>query len=79
MYPSSIAVYGLPDLETKMSSGQVKEDDWTHPTTMYGCNKLYCEQLGHYYSRHYKQLAAESASGTRRFPLRAVSRADLGA
>jgi nucleoside-diphosphate-sugar epimerase len=63
MYPSSIAVYGLPDLETKMSSGQVKEDDWTHPTTMYGCNKLYCEQLGHYYSRHYKQLAAESASG----------------
>ena len=30
---------------------------------MYGCNKLYCEMLGHYYSRHYKQLAAESASG----------------
>ena len=30
---------------------------------MYGCNKLYCEQLGHYYSRFYKQLAAESASG----------------
>jgi nucleoside-diphosphate-sugar epimerase len=28
---------------------------------MYGCNKLYCEQLGNYYSRHYKQLAAESA------------------
>ena len=35
----------------------------THPTTMYGCNKLYCEQLGHYYARHYKQLAAEPASG----------------
>ena len=41
----------------------VKEDEWTHPTTMYGCNKLYCEQLGHYYARHYKQLAAETASG----------------
>ena len=35
----------------------------THPTTMYGCNKLYCEQLGHYYARHYKQLAAGAASG----------------
>ncbi len=33
------------------------------PTTMYGCNKLYCEQLGTYYARHYKQLAAERASG----------------
>jgi threonine 3-dehydrogenase len=63
MYPSSIAVYGLPDLRTKETAGKVKEDEWTHPTTMYGCNKLYCEHLGHYYSRHYKQLAAESASG----------------
>ena len=25
---------------------------------MYGCNKLYCEMLGSYYSRHYRQLAA---------------------
>jgi nucleoside-diphosphate-sugar epimerase len=63
MYPSSIAVYGLPDPETKAAAGPVSEDEWTHPTTMYGCNKLYCEQLGHYYSRHYKQLAAETASG----------------
>jgi nucleoside-diphosphate-sugar epimerase len=23
---------------------------------MYGCNKLYCEHLGRYYSQHYKQL-----------------------
>ena len=63
MYPSSIAVYGLPDRQAKESAGNVKEDEWTHPTTMYGCNKLYCEQLGHYYSRFYKQLAAEPASG----------------
>ena len=63
LYPSSIAVYGLPDLRTKQEADKVKEDDWTHPTTMYGCNKLYCEQLGNYYSRHYKQLAAEAASG----------------
>jgi nucleoside-diphosphate-sugar epimerase len=29
---------------------------------MYGCNKLYCERLGAYYSRHYKQLAADAIS-----------------
>ena len=63
MYPSSIAAYGLPDLDTKARVGKVKEDDWMQPTTMYGCNKLYCEQLGTYYARHYKQLAAERASG----------------
>lgn len=63
MYPSSIAAYGLPDRETKMRAGRVREDEWAHPTTMYGCNKLYCEQLGTYYARHYKQLAAEPASG----------------
>jgi nucleoside-diphosphate-sugar epimerase len=46
-----------------MRAGRVKEDEWAHPKTMYGCNKLYCEQLGTYYARHYKQLAAEPASG----------------
>jgi nucleoside-diphosphate-sugar epimerase len=49
MYPSSIAAYGLPDLDTKARAGRVTEDQWAHPTTMYGCNKLYCEQLGTYY------------------------------
>ena len=63
MYPSSIAAYGLPDREAKARAGRVKEDEWAHPVTMYGCNKLYCEQLGTYYARHYKQLAAEPASG----------------
>ena len=63
MYPSSIAVYGLPDLDTKSRAGRVREDEWTHPTTMYGCNKLYCEGLGHYYARHYKQLSAGPATG----------------
>jgi threonine 3-dehydrogenase len=63
LYPSSIAAYGLPDLATKQAAGPVKEDDFNHPTTMYGANKLYCEQLGRYYARHYKQLSAESLSG----------------
>ena len=60
VYPSSIAAYGLPDLATKMGAGAVTEDQFALPTTMYGCNKLYCEQLGHYYSRHYKQLSADA-------------------
>src|SRR5437764_9145484 len=38
IYPSSIAAYGLPDLETKTRAGRVSEDQFTHPTTMYGCN-----------------------------------------
>ena len=63
LYPSSIAAYGLPDLETKRRAGRVREDDFNTPTTMYGANKLYCEQLGHYYARYYKQLAAEIQSG----------------
>src|SRR3954453_16849284 len=63
MYPSSIAASGLPDRQTKAAAGKVKEDEWTHPTTMYGCNKLYCEQLGRYYARYYKQLAADPPGG----------------
>jgi threonine 3-dehydrogenase len=63
MYPSSIAAYGLPDVATKARAGRVSEDQWLHPTTMYGCNKLYCEQIGNYYARHYKQLSAEPQSG----------------
>ncbi len=63
MYPSSIAVYGLPSLEAKAKVGKVGEDVFTSPVTMYGANKLYCEHLGRYYARHYKQLAAQKLSG----------------
>jgi threonine 3-dehydrogenase len=63
LYPSSVAAYGLPDLATKQTAGKVREDDFNHPTTMYGANKLYCEMLGRYYAQFYKQLAAEHLSG----------------
>lgn len=62
-YPSSIAAYGLPDLATKAAAGRVTEEQFNFPTTMYGANKLYCEHLGRYYARHYKQLAADTQSG----------------
>jgi len=51
LYPSSIAVYGMPDSGTKSTAGAVKESEWNVPTGMYGCNKLYCELLGQYFSR----------------------------
>jgi len=57
LFPSSIAVYGLPDLETKNRLTTIKESEWINPTTMYGCSKLYCEKVGNYYSEHYQQLA----------------------
>ncbi len=63
LYPSSIAAYGLPDLETKHAAGSLSEHEWNQPTTMYGCNKLYCEHIGKYFADHYKQLAAETLSG----------------
>ena len=62
-FPSSIAVYGIPTLEEKMSIGAVHEDDYRHPQTMYGCNKLYCESLGNYFSHYYKRLSANDTSG----------------
>src|SRR4051812_6806628 len=70
VYPSSIAAYGLPDLDTKTRAGRLKEDDYLPPATMYGCNKLYCEQLGRYYALHYKQLATNTAA--RRVDFRSV-------
>jgi nucleoside-diphosphate-sugar epimerase len=60
MFPSSIAVYGLPNKEAKKKVGKVKEEDWNYPTTMYGVNKLYCEHLGRYYAKHYRQLASDT-------------------
>ena len=69
LYPSSVAAYGLPDLSAKARAGRVREDEWNTPRTMYGCNKLYCEHMGRYYAKFYKQLAAHA---TRRVDFRCV-------
>ena len=55
LFPSSIAIYGFSDLAAKHAAGVVKEDEYNAPHTMYGCNKLYCEKLGMYYSRFFGQ------------------------
>lgn len=64
IYPSSIAAYGLPSLPVKNQAGPIREDQYLTPTTMYGCNKLYCEHLGLYYARNYRQLAADRPRNT---------------
>lgn len=64
LYPSSIAVYGLPNLNTKIKVGKIKEGEFCQPITMYGINKLYCEHLGRYYSLFYHQLAKDRPKNT---------------
>ena len=51
LFPSSIAVYGLPNATVKKEAGAVKESEWTVPSGVYGCNKLYCELLGAHLQR----------------------------
>jgi threonine 3-dehydrogenase len=70
LFPSSIAVYGLPSTAEKHAIGRVREEQWNVPITMYGCNKLYCEHLGRYFTFHARQLGA--LSGAARLDFRAL-------
>jgi len=63
VFPSSIAVYGFGSLKQKYDAGAVSEYEHCKPSTMYGCNKLYCEHLGRYYAHSYRQLATDSVAG----------------
>ena len=56
IFPSTIAVYGIRSIEEKYKAGPVTEEQFLEPITMYGVNKLYVENLGRYYSSHYKLL-----------------------
>jgi len=68
LFPSSIAVYGLPDVATKTAHGAVLETEWTVPAGMYGCNKLYCELIGSYLSRGQRGHEPEIDFRSIRFP-----------
>ena len=46
VFPSSIAVYGLPSPEAKEAATPVSEDEHLDPATLYGAQKLYVERLG---------------------------------
>lgn len=56
IFPSTIAVYGVPSLDSKKASPTVKEHEYLDPITIYGVTKLYCENLGKYYSDNYQLL-----------------------
>lgn len=58
IFPSTIAVYGFSNADERMQAGKIKEHQALTPTTMYGCNKLYVENLGRYYSEYYKRFEA---------------------
>lgn len=70
IFPSSIAVYGFSTTDEKTRVGRVTEDEHNVPITMYGCNKLYCEHLGRYFTEHYRQLGA--LSNAARLDFRAI-------
>ncbi len=57
LFPSTIAVYGIPTLHEKQKTGKLRETEYQSPITMYGINKLYNEHLGRYYSDHYRQMS----------------------
>jgi len=59
IFPSSIAAYGMTSIDEKHEAGAIAETEHNLPTTMYGCNKLYCEHLGRYYAKHYRWLALD--------------------
>jgi len=63
LYPSSIAVYGLPSIAAKQEARKVKEEEWLEPRTMYGINKLYGENLGRYYGHYFRQLDVQPIVG----------------
>ena len=60
-FPSSIAVYGMG--QNKDVAGAISENEYCHPQTMYGCNKLYCENLGIYHANYYHRLADDFKPG----------------
>ncbi len=62
LFPSTIAVYGMHSIEEKNAAGAVTEFQHLRPTTMYGINKVYCEQLGEYMSDRFGQLTDEAGA-----------------
>ena len=63
-FPSSIAVYGFNNSNEKKLAGQIRENNYLNPKTIYGCNKLYCENIGSYFQTKYKNIDFRSI----RFP-----------
>ena len=63
IFPSTIAVYGMMNKKQKEINNKPKEEEFLNPITMYGINKLYCENLGNYFSSYYKLLSTDHFRG----------------
>ena len=50
-FPSSIAVYTI----NNNIDYPITEEEFASPNNIYGCNKLYCEKLGQYFSEYSSQ------------------------
>lgn len=72
LFPSSIAVYGLPDLKHKADDYFVHEDQYPTPITMYGVTKLHCENLGRYYTEHFNRFNPDAVDGTVNIDFRSI-------
>ena len=62
-FASSIAVYCV----NEKNNSNITEDQFCNPNNMYGCNKLYCEKLGTYFS-HYAESINNLDFRSIRFP-----------
>ena len=51
-FPSSIAVYLLKN----KNNTAINESEYCNPNNIYGCNKLYCEKLGTYFSQYSNKI-----------------------
>jgi len=63
IFPSTIAIYGIPTPEEKYAAMKITEEQFLLPRTIYGASKLYCENLGKYFSDYYMQLSETKESG----------------
>ena len=63
---------GCPICRRRRRAGSVGEDEYLHPTTMYGCNKLYCEHAGRLLRAPLQAAGRRDRERARRLPLRAV-------
>jgi threonine 3-dehydrogenase len=59
----------------RSARGPHPREHWNVPITMYGCNKLYCEHLGRYFTHYFRQLGALVERRAPRLPQRCASRA----
>ena len=78
VYPSSIAAYGLPDLDTKMQAGRVREADWNIPLTDVRVQQALLRAPRPVLHAPLQAACGRPAVAARRLPMRALPGPHLG-